>query len=210
VTWDDFGAYVSSLSRNRRTAVRREIREFRDSGLTANCGDARALTDDLASLQASLRRRYGHPTDDGSIRRSYQRMREQLGAQVRVLTARDARSALAGFVLFFEAGGTYYIKSVGFDYERTGGTFCYFNLLFYELIDLAIRNRIRLINYGMESYQAKASRGCAITPLHAYLRFDSAGGDGLAELLGLRDLAVGRQVMAARAGHREREGSGPS
>jgi predicted N-acyltransferase len=189
VHWDSFDGYVESFSQKRRYAIRREVAAFERSGLHMEVGDATTLGPEIAELQAQLRVKYGHPGDTASILRSYHQMRESLGPYVRVFVARRGHAAV-GFVLAFAYGDTYYAKSIGFDYTALGHDFCYFTVLFYEPVRRAIAEGVRLIHYGVDSYDAKIARGCQLRLLDASVKFTGPLGPLLGEAFALHTKAT--------------------
>lgn len=200
IAFNSVDGYLATLPRRRRSSVRREMRQFRDAGMRVEIGEVDALRDELAALQAELRRRYGHPADETAIRRSFQLMRDRLGRYVRVAVARDGTNQVVGFVLFFEADRVYYVKSAGFRYEALQEhLFCYFNVAYYALIQAAAANGIRAIHYGIESYQAKAARGCRLEELVGYVRFAGPCAEALREAFLARSLMVRKQVAELTA-----------
>jgi predicted N-acyltransferase len=188
VAWPSFEEYLHSFSRNRRQSIEREIRRFHRAGLSIDVTDAGALGPELAVLQATLRDKYGHSSDLAAIEASYHRMRDELGPCIRVVTARRG-ARVVGFMLILATEDAFYARSVGFDYDTIQGDFCYFNVVFYEPIRLAIAERVPLIHYGVDSYATKTSRGCRLSSLHAAIRFAGPLSEPLREVFSLTSRA---------------------
>lgn len=73
--------------------------------------------------------------------------------------------------------------------------FVYFNVGYYSMIDLAAKERVALIDYGVQAYEAKLYRGCRLQPLWCYVKVPSRHRDALEAAA-----AAHRQAMRARAG----------
>jgi predicted N-acyltransferase len=200
VHWDSFDEYAESFGKKRRYAIRREAAAFERAGLGMEVGDATALGPEIAELQAQLRVKYGHPGDTASILRSYHRMRERLGPYVRVFIARRG-SAAVGFLLVLADGDRYYTKSIGFDYTALGQDFCYFTVLFYEPVRRAIAEGVRLIHYGVDSYDAKITRGCRLRLLDAVVQFTGPLAPCLGEAFALHTRATAERFRQLAEKH---------
>jgi hypothetical protein len=50
----------------------------------------------------------------------------------------------------------------------------YFNLVFYVPIELAIREGVRRINYGVAAYPPKLRRGCRLEPISMFVKCRTA------------------------------------
>ena len=72
---------------------------------------------------------------------------------------------LVGFALLYRWRHELYARIVGFDYERLPpDSRVYFTIMFYEPIRYAITNGIKVIDYGLETGDAKVGRGCVLAP----------------------------------------------
>lgn len=167
--WASFDDYLASQGKHKRWKFEHEIESFARSGLRVRVTGPEGLTADLAPLLANVQRKYGHEASLEKIRADQKRIRAHLGSSVRVFRAeRDGRTV--GFSLFYEYDDLLWSRSVGFDYDRLGHDFCYFNLLFYEPIRFAIEAGLAGIHYSTGAYQAKVSRGCGLRLLLGYLQ----------------------------------------
>lgn len=169
IRWKSFDDYLQSRVKTRRTSIRAEISRFESRGFSIQVCGVEALTDELASLHAMWRQKYGRPVSEEELKRQYAGIREHLGSIVRLFIACKEQRPVA-FALFYEYNGVYYLRSIGFDYPKLTDEFCYFNLIFYAPIREAIRAGIKAIHYSMESYDAKLGRGCKLRHLLAYIR----------------------------------------
>ncbi|TKI60058.1 GNAT family N-acetyltransferase [Lysinibacillus mangiferihumi] len=173
IPWLSFDEYLMNFNDKRRNKIRREIKEFKSSGLKVEvlCG-AQALSEDLIKLQLSLRSKYGHGGDPEKLSKSFQIMKDYLDDSIVVFNA-ILKDEIVGFVLFFRQDNKMYAHLSGFDYEKLVNAFCYPNLCFYEPIKYAINEGINQIYYGLSSYEAKVRRGCELVELGAYISFNT-------------------------------------
>ncbi|HET7875500.1 MAG TPA: GNAT family N-acetyltransferase [Methylomirabilota bacterium] len=173
-----FDGYLARFGAGRRRAIRRELAQFESGGLRARLRGLEGCAEALPPLLARVQRKYGHEANLARIGRSMATYARHLGPLSRVFLA-ERHGDPVGFALFFSWRGRYHARMVGFDYERLGRTACYFNLLFYHPVQQALRERATAIDYGVESYEAKASRGCDLHPLHWLVRPPEAWRDTL-------------------------------
>lgn len=167
IRWPSFEGYLQALPAARRRTARQEIRRFHGSGLEVVLEGPEALGQELALLQVANRRQHGYASSLERAHLGFRRATENLGHAIRVFVARD-RGRAVGFLLAYRHGDSLYCKQVGFD--RAAGDFVYFNMTFYAPIRYAIETGLRFVQYGMESYEAKLRRGCALVPVLGYVR----------------------------------------
>lgn len=171
MTWDSFDGYLASVSSDRRWAIRRELRAFEESGLTITFEAADALTPELAELGATTSERYGHKVDREKIRIGFERARSLLAPYMHVLVVRSGERPVAYLVLH-QWHDQLYAKAFGIDpVAAPPSTYCYFNLLFYAPIRLALELEIEQINFGPGGIKARVGRGCELRRLNAYIKF---------------------------------------
>lgn len=171
-------AYVADLPAQRRRKVRRERATFLRSGAVVGLEHPAPLAGDLGRLAAELEAKYGHRRDAAELARYY----ERLGASRRpgeVLTCRRD-GHLVGFVHFYDFGGRLWARTAGFDYARLAGAYEYFNLAFYELVELAGRRGRHAVHVGPGSAEAKTNHGATTEALWAVRQVARAARDGAA------------------------------
>ncbi|GAA2356804.1 hypothetical protein Cme02nite_50220 [Catellatospora methionotrophica] len=169
--WSDFDGYLATLHKGRRTNIRRERRQFAESGLRVRVLHGTAGLDErTARLQLAVRRRYSAPGSVESILADYGHLGRTVDDQVRVfLCERDG--VPVGLSLALLDGDRLHLRLVGFDYEATGADFAYFNMLFYEPIQWGIDNGVAEFSFGSGSYPAKLARGCRPVPTYGVVRW---------------------------------------
>jgi len=170
VRWSSFSGYADSFDSHRRRAIRREREKLAAAGIVFTTG---RLTPDmvaaLAPLELNVTRRYGSPRTRAHIERSLRTIAERLERRALLVTAAQDGQVI-GFALFVRSRDHLFIRHVGFDYQRQGRLPVYFGLVFYEPVEYAVRDSVTRIQYGVESYDAKLSRGCMPLPQFGYLK----------------------------------------
>lgn len=176
-----FDGYLRGLSRNRRTAIRREIRQFTASGCESSVARLSECHRVLGPLSAQFLRKYGHQM---TAEQETRRLAEQAAAlddlSTVLLAAHGGR--VVGFALFFRWGDTLYSRSVGFDDELARPAALYFNLVFYRAVEFASERGIRVIDYGCDAFEAKVNRGALLEPLSGML-LDVPSSHGISDLV---------------------------
>jgi len=173
VPWNGFEDYLRSLSRKRRDSVRREMKNFQQSGLAIVVRNLSMLpTDRLAALMLNVQTKYHHNVERGIKPFVEQIERLKRIPLTNIVYAAYSRSEIVGFSLFYLYRNTLYARIVGFDYtllERDN--FGYFNIAFYRPIHDATRYGINKIDYGMGAIEAKLGRGGDLLPTYGYFYF---------------------------------------
>ncbi|MER6346512.1 GNAT family N-acetyltransferase [Streptomyces sp. NPDC001595] len=167
VTWDDLDGYIAGLRRNRRFAVRRELREIAARGIEIS---ERPIGDDepeLVRLRAQLVTKYGGVPDGEREAASFRHLRDHFGPEnVWVVEARQ-RGALLSFTMLVRDGDQWTALMSGTDYDHPDATFTYFATMFYRPAELAPEQGITTIAYGLGTVEAKRVRGCTVSTLSA-------------------------------------------
>ena len=197
IRWASFEDYLHSLSSNRRTAVRREIRAFEADGLRVELSDGAVLDAELAEMHANLQHRYAQAGDPSAILHGFDVAREKLGERLRVFVAR-AGATPVGFITALEFEGTLHVRQAGFAESRGSETrFVYFNTVFYAPIRYAIEAGLDRIDYSYASFEAKQARGCSTTPRTTHVRTNGVAPAQLEDYLRRYDRGV-RGWLAAQ------------
>lgn len=169
VRWTEFEGYLATLSRNRRTSVRRERREIKERGIVIT---ERGLTDDepeLLRLRCNLIAKYGGSPDPEREAFSLRYLHDHFGSDFLVIEARK-EDRLLGFSTFIADESEWTVLMTGTDYEDPDASFTYFETMFYRPAELAPSIGIRNIGYGIGTIDAKRSRGCVTNTLYAAVR----------------------------------------
>jgi predicted N-acyltransferase len=184
-----FEEYLSRFSSGRRSAIRRELRQLAEAGVSYR---VEPLTPDLAArlapLEVQLYERYGTPGSEGTLGAIMASIATNLGGHVEVVLA-ELAGAVCGFTVVLSGGtdGTggseLYARQTGYDYGMKGGLPVYFAIVYYELVRLAQRRGIKTVYYGTGADETKLSRGCRAIPTTAWVKsLNPAARDGLARL----------------------------
>ncbi len=160
--WDSFEDYLGSLG-GRKRSIGREIKRFDSRGYTVTEGLLADWYRDIAPLFVALDSRYGNDVCREAETRKLELLARSTGEASRVLCVLDGDEPV-GALLLGVHGDTIHARTAGFDYERVGRSFAYFNLAYYELLRRGIAWNARNIVWGMSTYRAKVYRGARIEP----------------------------------------------
>lgn len=189
-SWED---YLASLSSRRRSRVLRERRAYEGSGVNSEIRSGPdALGDDLIEMRANLRVRHGMPPERERSAAEFEALARWCGDRVVVNRAwRDG--AVVGFVVLLLDGDTVYARTAGFDYERLSPHhYCYFNLVYYDVLEWGLPRGLRRLELGLAAYPAKRTRGCRFEPRFGLFSF--APGDPLGRALAPQDTGERRRL----------------
>jgi hypothetical protein len=165
---DDYVARFRNHGRVRKARVLRELRSFKESGLTVRETTLDAFDASHAALHLRQLRRYGHDVSADWLVDLMRRSAHHLGPWARMVVA-ERDGVPEAFTVCYSFEGEIHLKMSGFsEYaERHAG---YFAMVFYELVAYAQRSGTRRIQYGPLTYEAKVGRGCTLEPRTNYLR----------------------------------------
>jgi predicted N-acyltransferase len=162
-----FEDYLGTLSRNRRTAVRRERDVFRASGATVRRTGLAEARDVVSHLYANLLAKYGGRDAEARAADYIGRQTEFVADRSVVWLCERAGQPVA-FSLFYEVDDVLFSRFVGFDYTDASH-FEYFNLLFYEPMEYACGAGLKAVDLSVDTAEAKIRRGAHPQPLWSVL-----------------------------------------
>ncbi|MER5468344.1 GNAT family N-acetyltransferase [Streptomyces sp. NPDC002935] len=193
VQGDSFDDFLTRLPRKRRTNVRRERRTFAESDMAVRRADIGEFSTEHAALHARQLRRYGHDMNADQLVELIRRSARFFGDWAVFLVAERGQRVEA-FSLSYAFGGQLHPKMSGFS-EYADKYFAYFNLNYYELIEVAQAAGFRELVLGPGTYEAKLYRGCVVEPRTTYVRVTHPGaGQIVSELAGIAD-RTGRAAL---------------
>jgi hypothetical protein len=162
------GDYLLTLPSGRRNTVRREMRSYASAGLRTEVATGpSALTEEHVALRSALRAKYGHESGEAWARAEFDALRRTVGENLVVFSARRG-DRVVGYLMALRRGDVLYTRAAGFDYAAAAGAFCYFNLVYYDVIRWAREAGVHRIHYGLGTSAAKHHRGCRLMPRWAY------------------------------------------
>lgn len=207
VEWTSFDTYLASFSSQRRKAIKGELQAFERSGLSAtvvNGSSLSSVADRLAYLSARVQEKYGHGFDVEREKLTLRIIETHFSHLTKVILVHEGDEILA-FHLFYDWDNKFYAGLAGQEYARVGNqSFAHFLAVYYEPVRLAMARGVELIDYGVEGYATKISRGCNLQHLTAFFDFGAAAKPELTELLSLQSSAQQRRLDSYRRLHRPR------
>lgn len=162
---EDFAGYLTELSSRRRGRVLRERRMYLDGPARSVVGTGPdALGPDLVALRCTLRRRYGLPEDRAHTEAELAALARHCGDRL-VVNRSVLDGDTVGFVINLRHGDTLFSRTAGFDYDRLGPRdFCYFNIVYYDMLEWGLPRGVRTLELGLASYAGKRTRGARFQP----------------------------------------------
>ena len=126
----------------------------------------------LAHLEAGLLVKYGIPNSTSNLEAIMRQTQSVFAEDALVCIAHDASGVVRGFVMILAQDDVWHVRQVGFDYgfQAREKLAMYFELMFYSLINPAVKHGVREIHYGLGSVEAKKSRGCTSSVQHGFVR----------------------------------------
>lgn len=187
IGFDSFDGYLSQFSAHRRKRIRRELRTFREAGVEFSDRPLDEVIEEITPLGMALESRYGAEGDTvAAFQSSLRVISDAVGDRTVVLTAEHG-GRIRGYVIAIRWQDALILRTAGFDYDFRGRMPLYYGVAFYHAIEYALACGLSRIYYGIESAEAKESRGCRII-------------DQYGMVVGLDDEASGALGQVLRAG----------
>jgi uncharacterized protein len=165
-----FAAYLDRFSAHRRRRILAERRALRAAGVRTTLsplGEFQIAR--LAELETQLYHKYGITHWRAELSENFlQTMFSVLGERA-LVSAAAADGEIYGFGLFAARGSCWHALRSGFDYTLQGRLPVYFEALYYSIVEQAAEHGIRMVQYGLGSEHAKASRGCISTDQYSFV-----------------------------------------
>ncbi len=163
---DGWDAWLSGLSRHRRTQIRRDERAFAAAGFEVSQHRLAEVSHLLGPLWAPTQAKYyGRPFDPAELTAQLRVQAEVMGDAAKVLLCGRPDEPPVGFLIYYRWRNQVYLRTTGFDYERLAGAAEYFNLSYYHHIRHAPALGVSQIHAGIKSVEAKVHRGARLRPL---------------------------------------------
>lgn len=158
VVGDGIDDYLRALASRRAYSIRKEIRRFQDFGYEIAIEQLADCWREAGPLVSNVQQRYGHMDSPQACSESLHSQANFLNKYARVFTARRD-GQLVAFSLFYSWNDILFGRLVGFDYDKLNNVNEYFNLFYYQPLQLAFRARYKSLNLGRKSYESKLRRG---------------------------------------------------
>ncbi|MGC5363879.1 GNAT family N-acetyltransferase [Streptomyces sp. DT24] len=169
VTPGGFEDYLLRLSAKRRRRVRTERRRLAEAGVEMRMETlSTALIPRLGRLEEELMAKYGIAWTAAQTEEVLREMAANFGDDA-VVTLAVGDGLIRGFGTMIRFRDHWYARQAGFDYGYQRKLALYFETLYYFPVEMAARNGITTIHYGLGSEEAKLSRGCVAEDQFAYV-----------------------------------------
>jgi hypothetical protein len=162
--------YEAALPKRKRDRVRNERSLLRRGGRTIEVEPLTpALIGELVTLQGNTQRRHGSPFVEEQYAERLRRLAASgLADTVATFVCRHGGRAI-GYVLGLVRDRVLTVYAAGLDYQRTGSSAEYFNLLVHEPVDYCLRSGLRGVDLGQGGLPQKLQRGGRPEPLWSLL-----------------------------------------
>jgi hypothetical protein len=157
-----YDEWLRSLTRNRRTSVRREERELQQDGWTFAVRPLGEVLDPVSHLLADNQKKYGRPSSERLMKRVLGRLVDHYVDDA-VVFAAECRGQIEGFSLGLVEGDVFWIRAAGA--SQGADRFVYFGCTFYAPIRWTEDRALTAIHLGVGSLAAKQSRGAVLSSL---------------------------------------------
>lgn len=161
--------YFQMLPGNRRTSIRREIRQVREEGLTIRRRGLEECLEELVRLRLELKRKYGRSQNEAKARHAFTGLIENFPPEQLFLFTAESEAKMVSFSLFLQGDQAWYALMTGTEQDDPRWKFVYFDLLFYTPVGHAYEAGVRRIDFGAASWQAKRNRGCDLIPIYGFI-----------------------------------------
>jgi len=178
VVWPAFDDYVASLTRNRRSSVRRERAALARSGCEVTVRELGACAGAIAPLIAGGLRAHGHRVDARAAAETLERLAAAAGPAALAFVVERSRRIVGACVALRHRDELHMWRIGIADGEEARAAALYFNLAYYAPIEHAMRSGARRMHLGVGSLEPKLLRGCSIEARwHAWMLAPAAPGD---------------------------------
>lgn len=164
-SFETFDDYLDCFQGHRRRVIRAERRRLVDiEAVTFRVAPLSEHVDDFVRLAVLNQSKYAQLDEDHGSRirdRAWETVKVfGVHAEILLMYLDDN---VVGMAHFIELDHQIFTRISGYDPDAVPSQFApYFNLCYYELIELAIRRDVRRIIYGGSLGETKLSRGCAV------------------------------------------------
>ncbi|MFF3941730.1 GNAT family N-acetyltransferase [Streptomyces phaeofaciens] len=185
IDFADFDEYMGRFSKQSRKSYRKERRRILEAGVRIDVEKMDETNSRVIAAQgAANSRRYGWDVAESETQHGHDISMRALPGMNELLVARDAQGTPIGTLAFLQWRDEFYVREIGFDYDRLDGLPLYFEISFYRMIEEALARGVRLIDYTIEQEATKRSRGCRQSMKYAYVKcLDPEGQKNVAEIL---------------------------
>jgi predicted N-acyltransferase len=171
VNWITFEDYLNSLKPGMRKKIRREIKKCSDNGVTIK---EELITENIAGklseLEAIVSSKYNPTSNNKYPTLFFMTLQKYVKDKIRLFVARK-NDEVIGFSLSLQHKDVLDVYMYGSDYEaQTNTFFTYFNLAYYNPIQLAINEKIKKIYFRYLNEKVRLNRGCKPEQTYSFIK----------------------------------------
>ena len=159
----NFDDWLATLSKNRRTSVRRERRAALDLGYRFELRQLGEVIPRCAELLSATQQKYGRSAEPKVMGRYLHHVDEIFGDDALAFVA-TREGQIDSVAVALAEGPELYLRAAGTVVAENA--FLYFNTAVYAPIEFASSRQITRIHLGIRSIAAKTSRGAVARELH--------------------------------------------
>ncbi len=170
IQWSSFEDYLKSLKNKTRENIRREIKKFKENGVTIEEQELEDHSENIAELTSNLISKYDKNVKPIFNNSFFNTLSGQAKNKTKLFIAKKNNEVI-GFSLLLRQGNILDGWLTGFKYEAQSKTdFTYFNLCYYVPIQWAIEEKIKKIYYRSKAEKVKYDRGCKPEKTYSFVK----------------------------------------
>ncbi|MFH0976740.1 MAG: GNAT family N-acetyltransferase [Spirochaetota bacterium] len=169
IKWDTFEDYLKSMRKHYRQNIRANKKKFKDSGIEVQ------LINSFSQYSVEFTKLWKNLFDNAKEYRReiltpafFENMDKYLGQQSMTLVLKKDDRLIAYILLLFN-NNILVPLFAGLDHLMNKQYKLYFNL-FYNVIEIGIREKMKYIDFGITTLEPKKQIGCEITNLYMYMK----------------------------------------
>jgi uncharacterized protein len=164
-----FGDYLSSLSKNGRSQVNKDLRHVAEAGIRTKRCSFEQMWADVLALRCDLVERYGQRPSTELETTNLRQLLTSFGEDNLRLYCSFLDGRVVGFTLFVVWRDSWYAAYTG-TYSTPRTRHVFFDHVLYVPIADAIAEGTRIIDLGIGAWEGKRRRGCELTPVDLWVR----------------------------------------
>jgi predicted N-acyltransferase len=171
IKWSSFEDYLTSLGRNARHNIRKQIKNFKKSeAIIEEASEFKEFSETFSDLYSNLFSKYNQGAKNPYTASFFLKLYEYARDKTEVFVAKR-NGEIVGFCFCLRQGDILDCFICGFNYDTLKrAASVYFNIGYYAPISWAIKEGIKRIHYRMVAEEVKLRRGCQPEEAYELLR----------------------------------------